>query len=189
MSATTQDDVKRVDDALSQLSTDISLLNTRYLRCLAVDEPTKATDLESLQGKPAIVFLRHEEVDVFAISLQGQKGDTIATANSVIIRNVTFVVDETGRQQTLNKQGPLPNRRTIHAFLTGILETVSDEAIEPDTSLWEPVSYNPVLSGSFVYRETKAPIAASRTALLVPGKCKVWVPNANNRAAAPQPEA
>lgn len=156
--------------ALSELPADIARLNRNYRRIVAQRALRVLPEIAGWHGRTVQVFLRHDEVFVFALAC----GDLIGMTNHVILRNAMFVVDTAGRRQTLRQEGPLPNHTTVHAFVAGELCHVSDSMDIPDLSGWEPVIYRPSANEEFTLSRTGRPVYRARRILMVPGRTKVW---------------
>jgi hypothetical protein len=165
--------------ALAELPADIARLNRSYRRIVAQRTLRKVPEIYEWCGRTVQVFLRHDEVYVFAVAC----GDFIGMANQLELTDAAFVVDTTGRQQTLQQSGPLTNFTTVHAFISGTLRRISDETEIPELSGWEPVIYRPSSFESFASAVTGRSIHRSLRVLMVPGRVKVWcseseIPNA-----------
>ncbi|MCA9051434.1 MAG: hypothetical protein KDA89_22000 [Planctomycetaceae bacterium] len=159
--------------ALAALSADVRQINQTYLhhvqhRSLMTAEESAAV----LPGRQVAAFLRHDRVRVFTVVCDGRAG----MADFVTLRDVRFHVDPFGRQQSNAENGPLPNRRTVHAYLTGTLQSISDSEELPDATEWEPVRYLPLEDETFVRAESGRPILTCREIRLAPGRLKVWCP-------------
>jgi len=167
--------------ALAQLPPKIADLNRTYRRLVAARALSVLPEIKFWLEQSVDVFLRHDAVFVFAIHRPPQVG----MANAVELCDAKFVVDETGHQQTLRQEGTLPNLSTVHAFVTGHVEHLSDEAPEVVLSDWHPVLYSPDLGPAFMTTSSPGPMPdnvcqsllpvhfADRV-LMIPGKIKVW---------------
>ena len=169
---TNRDDEARTNAALNQLPPTLQLLNRIYVRNVAQRSLLSVTDAVAWLEHDVTVFLRHDKVAVFAIVC----GQSVAMADFVTLIDVVFHVNKIGREQSNNGEGPLPNTRTVHAYLTGRLLRIADHGTMPDPARWEPVSYHPLECTSFIRSEDRRQINASEHAELVPGKHKVWCP-------------
>ena len=167
--------------ALAQLPPKIADLNRTYRRLVAARALSSMSDIKPWLAKSVDVFLRHDTVFVFAIHREPQVG----MANAVELCEARFLVDETGRQQTLRQQGTLPNLSTVHAFVTGHVGLLSDEAPEVVLSDWHPVLYRPDLGPAFLTTSSPGPmpenvlqsllpVHSAERVLMIPGKIKVW---------------
>jgi hypothetical protein len=167
--------------ALAQLPPKIANLNRTYRRLVAARALSSLSDIKPWLAKSVDVFLRHDTVFVFAIHRAPQVG----MANAVELCEARFLVDETGRQQTLRQQGTLPNLSTVHAFITGRVCSLSNEAPDVILSDWHPVLYRPDIGTAFMTTSTPGPIPenvrldflpvhSAERVLMIPGKIKVW---------------
>lgn len=155
--------------ALSELCAETAQLNRTYLECIAERSLRVLPEIESWCGYRVRVFLRHDNVFVFAIAFQSW----IGMANSVVLSNVRFCVDLTGREQTNSKCGPLKNQSTVHAWVQGTLTRVSNDAWAPEADA-QSIVYRPDRNEQFVLQETSQPVFAASDVFMVPGRCKVW---------------
>ncbi len=165
-------EVARSRAALLQLPAKIQQINRVYLSNVERRSLLTATEAAAWLDREVIVFLRHDKIKVFAI----ESNDEVAMADFLTLVDVQFHVDEFGRQQSNADAGPLPNFRTVHAYLTGQLCRIADHGIMPDRSRWQPVQYNPINSGHFVLKESGMAIAKCNAVQLTPGTDKVWCP-------------
>ena len=167
--------------ALAQLPPKIADLNRTYRRLVAARALSLLPEIKPWLAKSVDVFLRHDAVFVFAI----HRAPRVGMANSVELFQARFVVDETGRQQTLRQEGTLPNLSTVHAFVTGHLGHLSDETPEVALSDWHPVLYRPDLGPAFMttsspgpmpenLRQSLLPVHSAERVLMIPGRIKVW---------------
>ena len=167
--------------ALAQLPPKIADLNRTYRRLITARALSLLPEINPWLEKSVDVFLRHDTVFVFAIHRAPQVG----MANAVELCEARFLVDETGRQQTLRQQGTLPNLSTVHAFVTGYVGLLSDEAPEVVLSDWHPVLYRPDLGPAFMttlspgpmpenVRQSLLPVHSAERVLMIPGRIKVW---------------
>jgi hypothetical protein len=167
--------------ALAHLTPKIAHLNRTYRQLVSARALLALPEIQPWVEQAVDVFLRHDNVYVFAIHRSPQIGMT----NAVELCEARFVVDETGRQQTLRQEGTLPNMSTVHAFVTGRICSLSDEA--PDVMLrdWHPVLYRPDIGTSFMTTSTPGPVPqnvrfdllpvhSAERVLMIPGKIKVW---------------
>ena len=176
---------QRIERCLQELPTEIARLNRRYIEAVASRSLVPADQCASWAGQTVDVFLRHDRVRVFCLSNDRE----FAMADYAALADVRFCVDQTGFQQTLREQGPLPNHRTIHAYLKGRLLWMADSSCDPDSSLWAGVLYNPMISDCFFRQDTEAAVHESRWALLTPGKSKVWIPHGTDTTFVPPASA
>ncbi|MEZ6062820.1 MAG: hypothetical protein R3C19_20955 [Planctomycetaceae bacterium] len=149
---------------------EVAELNALYIQEVSRRALAPAVITNTWRGKIVRVFLRHDKVRVFAIAC----GQRVGMADFVALEQVRFCVDEAGRRQTLAEQGPLPNRRTIHAWLTGRLLWASDHGRQPSGPIWSGVVFNPVHMRDFCCEENSVPLKESRFAMMTPGRVKVW---------------
>jgi len=167
--------------ALAQLPPKIADLNRTYRRLVAARALSSLPEIMPWLEKSVDVFLRHDAIFVFAI----HRAPRVGMANSVELCQARFVVDETGRQQTLRQEGTLPNLSTVHAFVTGHVGHLSDEAPEVVLSDWHPVLYRPDLGPAFMttslpgpmpenVRQSLLPVHTAERVLMIPGRIKVW---------------
>lgn len=167
--------------ALAQLTPKIADLNRTYRQLVSARALSVLPEIQPWVEQAVDVFLRHDNVFVFAIHRPPQIGMT----NAVELCEARFVVDETGRQQTLRQEGTLPNLSTVHAFVTGRVCSLSDEAPEVMLSDWHPVLYRPDIGTSFMTTSTPGPVSqnvrfdlrpvhTAERVLMIPGKIKVW---------------
>ncbi len=166
--------------ALAELHPQIADLNRTYRMRVQSRSLISGKLLEEWNGRRVKVFLRHDSVFVFAIASDSE----IGMANHVELNTVRFIVDATGRSQTLSLRGPLANSTTIHAWLEGILVSSSEHAA--DTTLlptlanevqkqgFVPVTYRPALFESFVTCDSHQPVKTADSLKMIPGKLKVW---------------
>jgi hypothetical protein len=159
-----------VESSLKELPRELARLNREYIQAINTRSLIPADRIAEWRGRPVSLFLRHDMVKVFCIAC----GDQFAMADYVALESVEFCVNQVGLQQTLENRGPLPNRRTIHAYLTGRLLWATDHGRQPDTSLWQGVVFNPLRMQTFCVKETSTPVWRSEWALMTPGKTKVW---------------
>lgn len=162
--------------ALAELPTPLAQLNRSYRRQVEQRTLLRVPDLREWCGQPVRVFLRHSTVSVFAIARWEASAslDVLGMANYVRLSQAEMVVDACGRQQTLRQVGPLSNRTTVHAFVSGTLTEIEDVPPEADLSDWVPVSYRPQSQATFVVAGTDQPVITAETVLLLPGTVKVW---------------
>lgn len=160
----------RISRALAQLPDALRELNANYLAAVSARALAHAHDIHGWFGSHVHVFLRHDRVQVFAIACDDQVG----MANSLALDHAQFHVDPCGREQTLQELGPLPNQRTIHAWVSGRLLWAGDEGGCPDPKTWHAVLYNPRTMDSFRLADSVTEVRSSRQVLFVPGRLKVW---------------
>ena len=163
----------RSEAALLQLPQTIQEINRVYLRNVNSRSLLTATEAVAWLDHEVTVFLRHDKVKVFAVV----HDDRVAMADFLTLIDIRFHVSKIGRTQSNADQGPLPNFRTVHAFLTGRLCRIADSGIMPDDNRWEAVRYNPAAADYFFVRDTQQPITCASAAQLVPGSDKVWCPS------------
>jgi hypothetical protein len=167
--------------ALAQLTPKIADLNRTYRQLVSERALSVLPEIQSWVDQTVNVFLRHNNVFVFAIHRSPQIGMT----NAVELREARFVVDETGRQQTLRTEGTLPNMSTVHAFVTGRICSLSNKAPDAVLSDWHPVLYRPDIGTAFMttalpgplienVRLDLLPVHSAQRVLMIPGKIKVW---------------
>ena len=77
--------------ALSMLNERTRSLNETYLRAVSARNMLRPEEATNWNGQIVDVFLRHDELMVFAIVC----GDRVCMADWVCLSNVTFHVDET----------------------------------------------------------------------------------------------
>lgn len=158
--------------ALQQLPSAIREINRVYLQHIQQRSLITVPDMRPWVGQPVTVFLRHDQVQVFAVLHQA----VVGMANYVQLRAVRFHVDAVARKASNAELGPLPNRRTVHAYLTGELVAVAEDGRQPSAEQWEPIVYHPVYQSTFVRAADQSPVRTSDEAILVPGRHKVWCP-------------
>ena len=167
--------------ALAQLTPSIADLNRTYRELVSARSLSVLPGIQPWVGQTVNVFLRHDNVFVFAIHRSPQVG----MANAVELCEARFVVDETGRQQTLRQEGTLPNLSTVHAFVTGRVYSLSNEAPDVVLSDWHPVLYRPDIGTAFMTTSLPGPLIenmcsdlqpvhSAERVLMIPGKIKVW---------------
>jgi hypothetical protein len=167
--------------ALAQLPPKIAGLNRTYRQLVSARALSVLPEIQPWVEQTVNVFLRHDNVFVFAIHRSPQIGMT----NAVELCEARFVVDETGRQQTLRQEGTLPNLSTVHAFATGRVSSLSNEAPDVMLSDWHPVLYRPDIGTAFMTTSIPGPIPenvrfdlqpvhSAERVLMMPGKIKVW---------------
>ncbi|MEQ9412034.1 MAG: hypothetical protein RIK87_30260 [Fuerstiella sp.] len=174
----------RVVAALQELPGPLRALNGLYIERVSACRLLSPEEAVGWIGRQVAVFLRHDRIRVFAIVSE----DEVGMADFVTLSHVTFHVDPTGRAQSNAEQGPLPNNRTIHAWLTGELQLLADHGRMPDQNRWEPICYRPPQQTIFVRSESGKPVRQAEQVLLVPGREKVWCPReAGDRKAGSTP--
>jgi len=188
-SLTVADDVEAFGPAaalaLQELPRPLAEMNRLYRHLVARRALLTPAACQNWIGQRVNVFLRHDAVYVFAI----HRDAAVAMANCVELRNVSFVVDQTGRQQTLKKTGTLPNLSTVHAFVSGDVISIEDAAPDFNPADWHPVFYRPDHAASFtlgswpndavsrtspVASSAGLPLLTARHVLMIPGRTKVW---------------
>ena len=173
--------------ALAQLTPSIADLNRTYRELVSARSLSVLPGIQPWVGQTVNVFLRHDNVFVFAIHRAPQIGMT----NAVELCEARFVVDETGRQQTLRQEGTLPNLSTVHAFVTGRVCSLSNEAPDVILSDWHPVLYRPDIGTAFMTTSLPGPLIenmcsdlqpvhSAERVLMIPGKIKVWCQGPNS---------
>ncbi|MCP4513028.1 MAG: hypothetical protein GY826_42260 [Fuerstiella sp.] len=168
-------DDHRIAAALSELPTDVRRINEAYLRHVSKKSLICANQAQVYVGQTVTLFLRHDKIKVFALIFNEAETSTVGMADFVTLNDVVFHVNGIGRHQTVQERGPLPNRRTVHAFLTGRLASISDLGQIPSPDDWSPVCYNPMLCRKFYLPTDKRTVHTARTVLMTPGRTKVWV--------------
>jgi hypothetical protein len=169
------DDSHRIAGALSHLPTNVRHINEIYLRHIAARSMIAADEAQAHVRQMVTVFLRHDQIKIFAVVFHEPNPGVVGMADFVSLQDVIFHVNAVGYQQTLEKCGPLPNHRTVHAYLTGEMTAMSDQGETPPQGEWSPVCYNPTISRNFFLRNTETPIYTARRVLMTPGLNKVWV--------------
>ncbi|MEZ6121817.1 MAG: hypothetical protein R3C49_01425 [Planctomycetaceae bacterium] len=164
------DEAARSRQALAGLPPHLETLNRTYLENLSRRALWSATECSVWLDQKVSVFLRHDRVRVFAVV----KGDHVGMADFVSLSDARFHVDDFGREQSNSEQGPLPNRRTVHAWLTGRLTWIADHGTLPDSESWVPVMYRPDLYRTFVTADSRYRVAGANAVRMVPGHLKVW---------------
>lgn len=86
-------------------------------------------------------------------------GLVIAHANIVRLRDVNLKVSEAGRQRVIREQ-----RKNVHAGIEGTL--VSADTQEQMMLTHRRVTYNPYVTPTFVYVDTREPVRYAGEALL-----------------------
>lgn len=89
--------------------------------------------------------LKHGRKAPAMYSIQHQ-GKVIARANAVLLGDVTFKVNEAGRQRVLRE-----GRKNVHAFAVGVLLASGSDMLP----LTERLAYNPYEGPTFVNDEGK----------------------------------
>lgn len=163
--------------ALAELCAETSQLNRTYLQCIAERSLRVLPEIDAWCGYRVRVFLRHDNVFVFAIAFQSW----IGMANSVVLSNAKFCVDPVGREQTNSKCGPLKNQSTVHAWVQGTLVRVSNEVWAADGQAL-PVVYRPDRNEQFALAGSGPSVFSAREVFMVPGQCKVWAKDVGTTA-------
>lgn len=161
-----------MEAALQRLSADTRALNRLYIDHVQKRSLVSVPEMMDWLEHPVTVFLRHDQVRVFAVVHE----QTIGMADFLHLRNVRFHVDALARKESNAERGPLPNKRTVHAFLTGELISIGDSGRLPDGQQFEPIVYHPLHHCTFVRQESGRPAWEADEVLLVPGGVKVWCP-------------
>lgn len=187
--------------ALTELPRHIAALNRTYRHLVSERALWMMPAVATWRHHTVNVFLRHDAVYVFAIHHHPHVG----MANFVDLRNASFVVDATGRNQTLRKTGTLPNSSTVHAYVAGELTAIGDEPLNsvtasfpelsystdlPHPELWHPVYYRPDRDSQFMTSllpttaEGSAslvlqPVHTAARVRMIPGRIKVWCQQPN----------
>lgn len=155
--------------ALAELNEETAQLNRTYLECIAERSLRVIPEVESWSGYRVRVFLRHDNVFVFAIAFQSW----IGMANSVVLRQAKFCVNPIGREQTNGKRGPLRNLSTVHAWVQGTMSAVTNETWSvPEDAV--PVIYRPDRYEHFILEKSGELVPSADEVFLVPGRYKVW---------------
>ncbi len=166
-----QSQASRHLSVFDELHPDTALLNRTYLQEVEARRLKVVPEILDWLGYRVRVFLRHDRNFVFAIAFRSW----IGMANHVVLRNATFEVDKAGRTQTLEQRGPLANRTTVHAWITGTLDSVSNDSPNADADM-EPVVYKPAELQHFCRATDLSHVHSSPLVQCVPGPSKVWVP-------------
>lgn len=161
-----------VEAALRSLDARTQTINRVYLRHVQNRSLCLADHVQHWVGSRVTLFLRHDRVKAFTV----MNADVAAMADYVTLCDVSFVVDEAARLISNRDAGPLPNKRTVHAWLEGQLLTIADDGETPDPLDWVAVSYNPVRGGDFVVTDFGTPIRSASIIRLAPLRNKVWCP-------------
>lgn len=167
---------------LDELHPDTAFLNRTYLREVQARSLKVVPEILDWRGYRVRVFLRHDSQFVFAIAFRSW----IGMANHVIVRNAQFEVDIAGRRQTLERRGPLPNGTTVHAWISGTLDVVDNDAGEVSDEM-EPVFYKPAETSCFCRASCGSPLQQASVVHCAPGPLKVWVPRQSRIASGDQP--
>lgn len=158
-------------DVFAALHPDTAILNRTYLTEVEARRLKVVPEILDWTGYRVRVFLRHDRNFVFAIAFR----NFVGMANHVFLRNATFEVDPVGRQQTLEKRGPLSNGTTVHAWISGILHSVGNDAPCVSEDL-EAVYYKPADGDCFSRADSRRPVHRSDMVYCLPGASKVWIP-------------
>ena len=75
--------------------------------------------------------------------------------DSIVLKNVKFVVSETGRQRVLRER-----RKNVHAFVRGCIDTTA-YVRDVDALCTSQVTYNPYKYSSFVKLADQSPIKSA----------------------------
>jgi hypothetical protein len=150
---------------------DIDAIHELYLRMIRDRSLIDPESMRSWMGRQVTVYLRHESVDRFLIEWNHSEA---GFANFVELADARFLVDQASRQKTLDRTGPLPNRRTIHACIVGKLLDVRCQAPEFLRAGLKPVIYNPTKHTQFMDAVTGREIHFSPRVFCVCERTKVW---------------
>jgi hypothetical protein len=145
-------------------------LNQRYVYTVSRRSLCGASTVGTWKYQTVHVFLRHESDHVFAIAT----GNQIGIADYLAITNVTFDVDEAGRQEACQGNGALPNGRNVHVFVTDQLLWASMKSQLPITNDWQPVIYNPHQMKTFQLARNNQPIHKAEVVAFTPNLAQVW---------------
>lgn len=96
-----------------------------------------------------------------------QNGLVVAHVESFVMNNVSFKVNESGRQRVLKEK-----KKNVHAFIVGTLQNVNNVLIESLNNI-SAISYNPYKSSNFYFKDdmTMRPINLHNFEI-VGGSCK-----------------
>jgi len=147
------------------------VLNRTYLNCLKDNSIIRLPEnLISHIGKQAFVFLHQAHGYTFTVVIENE---CLGIANFVRLVDAHFHVDQIGRIQSLERNGPLPKGRSIHAFVSGILFDVSGES-KCDHDGFSGVTYNPLTGDQFKTIDSNEVLLTSDDVLFTEGKIKTW---------------
>ena len=93
-----------------------------------------------------------------------QNGLVVLHADDVYMQDVTFKINEAGRQRVLQER-----RKNVHAFVHGEF-ICSGEELRGIQEGWRQAYYNPYQTETFVDKETGEPIISAKRFLLTQGK-------------------
>jgi len=161
-------------DVLAALHPDTAILNRMYLQEVEARRLKVVPEILDWTGYRVRVFLRHDRNFVFAIAFR----NSVGMANHVVLRKATFEIDPVGRQQTLERRGPLPNGTTVHAWISGILHSAGNDAPDVSEDL-EAVLYKPADGDCFLRADTRQTVHHSEMVHCLPGTSKVWIPKSS----------
>jgi len=119
---------------------------------------TSKENRQVLEGmKVKVYFNLHK--NVFSIvALEGtNKNKVVGYANTLELQNVTFKVNESGRQRVLKEK-----RKNVHAYVVGYLKGLSNNSIDSSNH----ISYNPYKADYFYYKATNKQVNNISNALL-----------------------
>ena len=163
---------RRTEALLRQMATPTQHINRVYLRHVQDRSLLTAREAQEWLGEDVVLFLRHDRVKAFTVV----NGEKAAMADFVVLNDVTFRVDNDARAASNREEGPLPNGRSVHAWLEGRLVSISDGGDVPEDNVWCPVGYHPHRNRSFVCLQSGTPVLECSEVRLVPLKVKVWCP-------------
>ena len=100
------------------------------------------------------------------------KGRVVGHVSAIELADCSFRVSEAGRQRVIRERA-----KNVHATVRGRIVQVSQDAT-PSPSLTEkrsailaagglPTTYNPYFTPTFINRETKSPVYAAQTVVIV----------------------
>lgn len=100
------------------------------------------------------------------------KGRVVGHVSAIELADCSFRVSEAGRQRVIRERA-----KNVHATVRGRIVQVCQDAI-PSPSLTEkhsailaagglPTTYNPYFTPTFINRETKSPVYAAQTVVIV----------------------
>jgi len=100
------------------------------------------------------------------------KGRVVGHVSAIELADCSFRVSEAGRQRVIRERA-----KNVHATVRGGIVQVCQDAI-PSPSLTEkhsailaagglPTTYNPYFTPTFINRETKSPVHAAQTVVIV----------------------
>ena len=92
----TLDDSHRVADALSRLPTNVRHINEIYLHHIAARSLIPADQAQAHVGQMVTVFLRHDQIKVFAVIFHEPDATVVGMADFVSLQDVIFHVNVIG---------------------------------------------------------------------------------------------